>query len=100
MRIRTLVTAAVLVAASFTTAFTAGTIAAAASVSWAAKTCAAEQAYVQHPSSANLDVMMTDSFRAPWKYVGQDAAGLYSDVRGGSVKYVAKDEAYFASDCK
>jgi hypothetical protein len=102
LSIRKIAAGFVLVAASFTTAFTAGTIAASpasASVNWTARTCAAEQAYVDRPTTANLDAMMTDSLHAPWRYVGNDAAGLYSDVRSGSVKYVASDERYFSEDC-
>ena len=69
------------------------------SVDWAARTCSAERAYVAHPTSARLDVMAVDSFRAPWRSVGRDAWGLYSDVRSGSVKYVRADEGYFRADC-
>lgn len=90
----------VLVAASLTAAFTAGTSPASASVNWTARTCAAEQAWVKHPSTANLDVMAEDSFRAPWRYVGDDAWGLYSDVRSGSAKYVKADIGYFRQDCR
>ena len=80
---------------------TLGTVKAAdASVSWTARTCAAEQLYVKHPATVNLDTMVTDSFHVPWKYVGEDASGLYADVRGGKTKYISKDEKYFAEDCK
>ena len=97
---------ALAVALSFLGAFFLGTVAPAQAsvvrpqaVNWTQRTCAAERAYVQHPTTARLDVMAADSFHVPWRYVGQDAWGLYSDVRSGSTKYVSKDESYFASDC-
>jgi hypothetical protein len=103
MKLRKLAAVFLLVAASFTTTFTAGTLTAppaSASVSWTARTCAAEQAYAAHPTVANLDAMAADSFHVSWRYVGQDAWGLYSDVRSGSVKYVKADERYFRQDCR
>ena len=37
--------------------------------------------------------MLTDSENAPYKYIGEDAIGLYKDVRSGAAaSYVAKDE--------
>ena len=68
-------------------------------VNWTARTCAAEKAWVKHPATARLNTMMTDSENAPWKYIGEDADGLYRDVRGGKTQYIAKDEKYFSEDC-
>lgn len=68
-------------------------------VNWSQRTCAAERAWVKHPATARLNTMLTDSENAPWKYIGEDAVGLYRDVRGGKTTYIAKDEAYFAKDC-
>jgi hypothetical protein len=70
-----------------------------ASESWSQRTCAAYQAYVRHPSTGRLDAMLTDSENAPYKYVGEDAIGLYKDVRAGDTSYIAKDEGYFTKDC-
>lgn len=62
-------------------------------------TCAAYQAWVRRPTTANLDTMVVDSLHAPYKYAGEDAIGLYKDVASGKSTYVAKDEAYFSKDC-
>ncbi len=71
-----------------------------ASESWTARTCAAYAAWAKHPSTARLNAMLTDSENAPYKYIGEDAIGLYKDVRSGAAaSYVAKDEKYFAEDC-
>lgn len=69
-------------------------------VNWVKETCTAEQAWVHHPTTANLDTMAADSFSAPWRFVGDDAWGLYSDVRSGAPgKYIKADEKYFGQDC-
>lgn len=68
-------------------------------VSPAQQTCAAYKAWLAHPSTARLNAMLTASENAPYKYVGEDAVGLYKDVRSGKTTYLAKDEAYFAKDC-
>ena len=71
-----------------------------ASESWSQRTCAAYQAYVRHPSTGRLDAMLTDSENAPYKYVGEDAIGLYKDVRSGAAaSYITKDKGYFSKDC-
>lgn len=65
-----------------------------------AATCDAYAAWLAHPTTQNLDHMMTVSEKAPWKYAGQNAAGLYSDIRSGAKrKYVLSDERYFNRDC-
>jgi disulfide bond formation protein DsbB len=66
-----------------------------------AKTCAAFAKWDHARTTGNLDAMLTASMAAPWRYVGEDAAGLYSDVRDGAAgaKYVVKDVTYFAEDC-
>jgi hypothetical protein len=66
----------------------------------ATKTCAAFKTWNVHRTTANLNTMMTDSEAAPWKYVGEDAASLYADVRSNATKYVAKDVVYFGQDCR
>jgi hypothetical protein len=64
------------------------------------KTCAAFKTWEHSKTNAHLDAMMADSFAAPWKYVGQDAAGLYSDIRGkAKSSYVNSDLKYFREDC-
>jgi len=91
---------------SFCAAYTAGTMIlhpapahAATTVNWTARTCAAERAWVKHPTAANLDTMTADSFHVAWKYVGEDAESLYHDVRSGRTQYEAKDKSYFSKDC-
>jgi hypothetical protein len=64
------------------------------------RTCAAYAAWKRHPSAAGLDVMMTDSFGVPWKYLASDVTHLYADVRDRSaVRYVRHDEKYVTEDC-
>lgn len=66
----------------------------------AVKTCAAYRAYLAHPTTVRLNAIMVVSFSTPWKYVGEDATGLYSDVRShAAAKYIAKDKKYFTEDC-
>lgn len=66
----------------------------------ASRTCAAFRAWDAHRTSAHLDALMTDSESVPWKYIGEDASGLYSDVRSGAkAKYIVSDIRYFESDC-
>lgn len=76
--------------------------AAPAAVSPAQRTCSAFQTWEHSKTTAHLDAMVVDSFTAPWRYVGEDAAHLYSDVRGGraSAKYLPSDIHYFAEDCR
>jgi hypothetical protein len=105
MRFPTLVKAAVAVATVpaylVVTAITPHAAVAQAAVTPAARTCAAYAAWHAHPTTVRLNAMMTASFSAPWKYTGEDADGLYSDVRSHSAaKYIAKDEKYFTEDCK
>lgn len=73
--------------------------AATASATPAQKTCAAFKVWDHQRTTAHLDAMMTDSFTTPWKYVGDDASGLYADVRASAAKYVASDIKYMAEDC-
>ena len=69
-------------------------------VNWQARTCAAERAWAARPSYGRLVVVLADSVHVPWRYVGQDAAGLYGDVRSKApAKYLLADERYFAADC-
>jgi hypothetical protein len=64
------------------------------------RTCAAFVKWDHARTTANLNSMMTVSETAPWKYVGEDAAGLYSDVRGkAAAKYVTADIKFFGEDC-
>lgn len=75
---------------------------ASASVSPTAQICGAFQTWNHHRSLATANAMMTDVMRDPWvKYVSSDAAGVYSDYRGGaaSAKYLAKDVKYMGEDC-
>ncbi len=67
--------------------------------SWTARTCSAFTAWERHPGTARLDTLASDSFHVPWRYLGVDVWGLYSDVRSGSVKYVHSDVRYVAEDC-
>jgi hypothetical protein len=72
----------------------------AAPPSWAHRTCWAEQSYVQHPSVVALNTMLTASEHVTWKYIGKDAAGLYTAVRGGKpATTISRDEAYMSQDC-
>ncbi len=67
--------------------------------SWAGRTCSAFTAWEHKPTTARLDTLASDSFHVPWRYLGVDVWGLYSDVRSGSVKYVRSDVRYVAEDC-
>ncbi|HEY1705639.1 MAG TPA: hypothetical protein VGG75_38630 [Trebonia sp.] len=74
--------------------------AATATATPAQRTCAAFATWDHKRTTANLNTMMTVSESAPWKYTGEDAAGLYSDVRSGAAaKYVTEDVKYFGEDC-
>lgn len=69
------------------------------------KTCAAFAAWEKHPSAANIDAMLADTFTMTWsgdsKYVGGDAASLYGDWRSGAAgKYVNDDVKYMREDCE
>ena len=66
-------------------------------VNWEQRTCSAFATWQRHPTSGNLDAIMADSFRVTWKYVGEDAADLYSDVRAGKDDSTAVQ--YFFEDC-
>jgi hypothetical protein len=77
-----------------------GAASAAQSTNWTGKTCAAFSSWEQHPTTDNLDTLMADSFHVPWRYLGNDAAGLYTDVRSGApAKYIANDKKYLHEDC-
>ena len=70
----------------------------------AQRVCSAFAAWETHPTTANIDVMMADTFGGSWtgesKYIVSDAASLYGDVRSNSAaKYVTSDVKYMASDC-
>jgi hypothetical protein len=65
----------------------------------AQRTCAAFSTWDHKRTTANLNAMLTVSESAPWKYVGEDAAGLYTDVRSGKTGYIAEDVKYFGEDC-
>ena len=67
--------------------------------SWTQRTCSAFAAWEKRPSNANLVTLASDSLHAPWRYLGNDVWGLYSDVRSGSVKYVSDDEQQTYTDC-
>jgi hypothetical protein len=72
--------------------------------SGAQKTCAAFAVWEKHPAAANIDAMLADTFTMAWsgssKYVGEDAASLFGDWRGGAkAKYVDNDVKYMREDC-
>ena len=70
-----------------------------ASVNWTARTCSAFAAWQRHHTTSRLDAMLTDSEHVTWKYLGQDAAALYADVRGHSRKYLGDDIHNLVDDC-
>ena len=85
---------------TFAGAWVTGLPVAQASETPAQRTCAAYTAYVHHPSTGRLDTMLTDSENTPYKYIGEDAVGLYKDVRSGAAaSYITKDKGYFSKDC-
>lgn len=95
-----LASAAVVTAGAVAGSVATGLPSAQAATTPAARTCAAYRTWVAHPSTGRLNTMLTDSETAPWKYVGEDAVGLYKDVRrGAAASYITKDKAYFAKDC-
>lgn len=65
------------------------------------RTCAAFARWDRHRTAANLDAMLTASERAPWVFVGSDAAVVYVDVREGPAGQadLADDVANFRADC-
>jgi hypothetical protein len=75
-----------------------------ASVTSQAKVCAAFAAWEKHRTTANINAVVADTLAMAWsgsaRYVGEDAAGLYGDVRGGAAaKYVTSDVKYMTEDC-
>jgi hypothetical protein len=68
-------------------------------VNWHQRTCSAFTAWDRHRTAGRLDTLTADSFHVPWKYLGEDVAGLYRDVRGGKVKYLGDDATYVNQDC-
>jgi hypothetical protein len=62
-------------------------------------TCRAFAVWNSSRTTADLDRLMTASENVPWRYLGNDVTALYSDVRNGSVKYIASDVRYVAEDC-
>jgi hypothetical protein len=91
--------AGIAAAAITVTAYAIPAHASARPVNWAQRTCTAFAAWGRHPTTANLDTLASDSFRVPWRYLGNDIWALYSDVRSGSVKYVSDDEQQTYTDC-
>ena len=64
-----------------------------------AKTYAAFTAWEAHPTRANMDTLVTDSFRLPAKYDAADIAQLYADVMGGAkATTISDDEGYIYQD--
>ena len=66
-------------------------------VNWTVRTCSALTAYEGHPSRANLDRLVTDSFHVPAKYLGQDVASLDSAVLNHGDRDLAIQ--YAGGDC-
>ena|SRR5579859_5837097 len=63
------------------------------------RACAAFAAWNHNQTRHNLEVLVTDSFTVPAKYLGSDIARLYADVEAGSAKYVSDDAQYLYEDC-
>jgi predicted component of type VI protein secretion system len=72
---------------------------AATPVNWHQRTCAAFTAWDRHRTAAGLDTLTADSFRVPWKYLGEDVAGLYRDVRSGKTSRLGDDATWVNQDC-
>ena len=66
---------------------------------WTGRTCSAFSRWEGHPTAGNLVRLATYSLHVPWRYLGADVWGLYSDVRSGSVTYIPDDEGYIFGDC-
>ena len=66
-------------------------------VNWTARTCSAFAAYEGHPSRANLDRLVTDSFHVPARYLGQDIASLYDAMLNHGDRDLAGQYVY--EDC-
>lgn len=62
-----------------------------------AQLCSDFATWQRHPTTGNLDAVMTGSFDVAWKYVGEDAADLYRAVRSGQDDSTAVQ--YFYEDC-
>jgi hypothetical protein len=75
-------------------------VAANASVTPAAKTCAAFTKWDHARTAANLNAMLTDSEAAPWALLGTDAVVLYTDVRDHDTTDAKDDILYFGQDCR
>ena len=68
--------------------------------SWPVRTCSAFAAYETHPSTTRLDTLLNDSEHVPWRNLGWDVTGLYTDTRDGSAAYyVHQDVRYVTKDC-
>ena len=69
------------------------------SVNWTQRSYAAFTTWEAHPTRANLDVLVADSFRLPAKYDAADIAQLYADVMGGAkATYISDDKQYVTED--
>ena len=71
------------------------------SVNWTSRTCAAFTAWQHRHTAGSLDAMLTASERVTWRYLGKDAAALYTDIRGHGIhgKYVVDDIHNLTDDC-
>ena len=71
-------------------------------VNWTQKTCAAEQAYAAHPSTAGLNALVVDSTHLGKSYLRADVGQLEADASSPSAKaklYVTDDVTYIYEDC-
>ena len=68
-------------------------------VNWTQRAYSAFTTWEAHPTRANLDALVADSFHLPAKYDAADIAQLYADVMGGAkATYVSDDKQYVAED--
>jgi hypothetical protein len=68
-------------------------------VNWTQRAYSAFTTWEAHPTRANLDVLVGDSFHLPAKYDAADIAQLYADVMGGAkATYISDDKQYVTED--
>lgn len=75
-------------------------MAANASVTPAARTCAAFKAWDHARTGANLNALMTASEAAPWALYGTDTVVLYTDVRDRDAIDTQSDIRDLRADCE
>lgn len=75
-----------------------GSANAAPKVNWEAKASADYSKWLKNHTTAELDALVSDGFRLPWKYLGEDITTLYVKVRSHDRNGVDVAEQYLGED--